>query len=560
VVKQPGKYALTVLNSFGCQSPTSDSVTVIVNTIPVKPVVAASGANFCQGDSITLTAPQAASYSWNTGAYTQSIVIKMAGKYSVTVKNTSGCPSSPSDTLVINPYVLPVKPVIVNSGNAGICAGDTITLSAGAAAGYQWSTGESTQSIKVYAAGNYWVKVSNGNACVSPISDTAKITVNARPVKPTIVSNGATTFCEGDSVLLNAGAGPNYLWSNGQRGNTLKVTAAGKYSVVAGNGCYSPPADTIVVTLNALPQKPVINVTGPLTFCNGDSVVLSVPTAATYRWTNGSANNKITVKQAGKFAVSVTNANGCSSLLSDSVTVVVNQVPAKPVITVTGKASFCEGDSTILSGPMGQSSYFWSNGATSPSITIKNTINLTLRVGNANGCFGIPSDTTKITAKPVPAMPTITVTGVRQDTLTASTPATSYIWYRNATKLSNNLQTLALARRTGTFTVYAVSNGCTSQVSLPMVITHTLNQLASNGPGLYPNPFTNNFHIVTDGLSGTANVFLFNELGQCVYRETINPDSGNPDTEIALPELPSGLYVLSITTQQGVYRHKVIKQ
>ena len=66
----------------------------------------------------------------------------------------------------------------------------------------------------------------------------------------TIISSaGSTTFCPGDSVLLDAGPAQTYAWSTGDINQSISVSATGNYSVSTtdGLGCYS--GDTISVNI-----------------------------------------------------------------------------------------------------------------------------------------------------------------------------------------------------------------------------------------------------------------------------------------------------------------------
>ena len=84
-------------------------------------------------------------------------------------------------------------------------AGKAVTLDAGAASEYLWSTGETTSSIDVDATGSYSVTITDVNGCTD-ISNAVDVTVNPIPVA-TITPDGPTEFCEDGSVLLTASAG-----------------------------------------------------------------------------------------------------------------------------------------------------------------------------------------------------------------------------------------------------------------------------------------------------------------------------------------------------------------
>src|SRR5205085_6520684 len=120
---------------------------VTVNATPARPSMSASGATtFCEGGSVTLTAPAGYSYAWSNGATSQSIVVTSAGNYSVTVANANGC-SATSDATSVVINAAPSTPVINASGTTIFCEGGSVTLTAPAGFTYAWSNGATTQSI-----------------------------------------------------------------------------------------------------------------------------------------------------------------------------------------------------------------------------------------------------------------------------------------------------------------------------------------------------------------------------------------------------------------------------
>ncbi len=139
-------------------------------------------------------------------------------------------------------------------GNKTICAGQSVTLDAGAGTGrtYLWSNGATTQTISVNTAGNYSVTVTQGTC-----NATGQVTVT---VNTTTVNLGVNrTICAGQSVTLDAGGGTGrtFLWSNGATTQTINVTTAGTYSVtVTQNNC--PATSQVQVTVNPLPNPTII--------------------------------------------------------------------------------------------------------------------------------------------------------------------------------------------------------------------------------------------------------------------------------------------------------------
>ena len=84
-------------------------------------------------------------------------------------------------------------------------------------------------------------------------------------------------MCNGESVVLTASNGfTNYIWDNGQSGQSITVNQPGSYSVsvTGGNGCTGSSVP-FNVQVNP-PLNPVITANGPTDFCFGESVTLSV--------------------------------------------------------------------------------------------------------------------------------------------------------------------------------------------------------------------------------------------------------------------------------------------
>lgn len=98
-----GTYALKVSKN-GCTTP-SQKAPVVVKSLPSTTISASGPTTFCEGNTITLTAPTAASWLWSTGATTRSITVNQSADYSVRVTNTGGC-SKTSD-----PFPVTVTPV-----------------------------------------------------------------------------------------------------------------------------------------------------------------------------------------------------------------------------------------------------------------------------------------------------------------------------------------------------------------------------------------------------------------------------------------------------------------
>lgn len=127
----------------------------------------------------------------------------------------------------------------------------------------------------------------------------------------TITPGGATTFCQGGSVILTANTGSTYLWSNGATTKNTTISTPGNYTVTVtnSNGC-SAISSTTSVTVNPLPPVPTVTTNGAL---------LTSSSASGNQWylngmaIPGATAQTYTVAQNGNYTVAVTNGNGCSA-------------------------------------------------------------------------------------------------------------------------------------------------------------------------------------------------------------------------------------------------------
>jgi large repetitive protein len=467
-VNTSGSYTVTV-TSGGC-SGSSSPVTVTVNPNPAPNVTAGGPTTICQGDSVSLTSDIANSYSWNTGATTQTIYATTNGSYVVTVTYSNGCSNTSAPTNVTINGNSP--PNITSSGSTTFCQGDSVTLTSDAADSYNWSTGATTQSITVYASGTFTVTATYANGCSSTSSSTTVI-VNNNPVPDMSGPNSVCSGTTGSTYTVNFNPSNTYNWTvtgngvltSGQGTGTITVDfdSSGSATVIVSEnsaaGCVG--IDSINVTISS-GLNPVISVTGDTVFCQGDSVLLDAGSGyTTYTWSNGNTSQVITVKDSGSYSVTVTDSGGCSGTSSSSVNVIVNGNP-NPVVSASGSTNICSGDSVILDAGNGYVSYSWSNGSTVQTITVDSSGNFYVTVTDANGCSGSNSSPVNITVNQSPnpiIAPSGSTTICQGQTvsLNAGSGYVSYSWNTGATTQSITVDT------SGTYSVTVTdNNGCTN--------------------------------------------------------------------------------------------------
>jgi hypothetical protein len=355
-----------------------------------------------------------------------------------------------------------ISNISCNGGNNGsiqigtISGGDgSYTINWSGPNGY---TASGTTLQNLYA-GTYSYTVTDNSASTPAVGD---VQVTQPPVVTvSITASGPTSFCQGSSVALTASTAASYLWSNGATTQSITIASAGDYSVeiTDANGCKATSA-IVTTTVYALPIAS-ITASGPTSFCQGSSVALTASSATSYLWSNGATSQSITIASAGDYSVEVTDANGCKAT-SATITTTVTALAVS--ITASGPTSFCQGSSVALTASSA-TSYLWSNGATSQSITITSAGDHSVQITDANGCKATSSTVTTS----VNALPTVSIsTGSDKDLLCSGMPLTAsssaispvYTWSNGA---SSNVIYLTNKSSDGLYSVSVTDqNGCSS--------------------------------------------------------------------------------------------------
>lgn len=125
-----------------------------------------------------------------------------------------------------------------------------------------------------------------------------------------MASATSTLLCAGETSTLSVDASGTTLWNNGMVSNSLEVSTTGNYSavVVDANGCASLSNTICVGQEQAV--IPVITSQGNLEVCEGESVTLSAPSAASFSWSNGAETQTIEVTESGIYSVMLGTCGG----------------------------------------------------------------------------------------------------------------------------------------------------------------------------------------------------------------------------------------------------------
>lgn len=291
-VSTPGTYTVTGTDVCG----TGEAAVEVTFGTGVVVTITGNTA-LCPGESTVLTANGATNYLWSTGELTPSITVSSTGSYSVTGSNACG---SSTESVTVSQGVAPSVSI---AGPASVCAGSPATLTATTNGSLVWSTGATTPSITVTAAGTYSATATNSCG-----SSSASFTVTESP-GPTVAITGVLSICDGASTTLSASGADTYVWSTGASGSSITVSTPGAITVTGTNACGS---DDATVTVGQSPA-PTVTVSGGGTLCPGEQLVLTASSNATVTWNTGSISTSLTVTTAGLYVATATNACGTDS-------------------------------------------------------------------------------------------------------------------------------------------------------------------------------------------------------------------------------------------------------
>ncbi|NDB35679.1 MAG: hypothetical protein EB023_10160, partial [Flavobacteriia bacterium] len=349
-------------------------------------------------------------YLWSNGAVTQDINSLTAGTYNLTLTDANGC-SQPFTTTITQPN----NPIILTESHANVtCFGLSngsinLTVTGGTAPySYVWNSGPTSQDVFNLPAGNYSVVVTDINGCIANLA--VAITQPLAPLSNTAVVSSANCFGQSSgsiNLTVNGGTAPYvYSWNNGAFTEDLSNVGSGNYTVniTDNNGCTSSGSYTI-----GQPALPLaISETHQDILCFGTSsgsinLTVSGGTAPyTYLWNNGSVIEDLVNIPAGTYTVTVTDANGCTS----TTTVTLSQLFAPlslaevhtNVACFQGNTGFI--DLTVTGGAPNYT-YVWSNGGVTQDIGQLPAGNYSVTVTDLYGCTSSLSVTLTQPATPI---------------------------------------------------------------------------------------------------------------------------------------------------------------
>ena len=439
-----GSYTVDVTVS-GCTS--TDAITIGAFAPPI--VSLGNDTTLCPGGLLPLDATTpGASYLWSNGNTGPAIVVAGGGNWFVDVTDVNGCTGT--DSILVT-YTT-TTPVFLGP-DALICDGMPFTLDATTAgATYLWSTGETTPTIDVSAAGTFSVVVDEG---LCSVSDAIIITTTPAPV---VDLGNDTTLCPGAFLPLDATTpGVTYLWSNGTTGTSIIVAGAGTWYVDITDGIGCVGTDSIHV-FYATPTS--INLGNDTTICQGQSITLDATLpGSSYLWSTGATTAAIVASTSGPYSVQVTQG-ACS--VNDAMNLTVTPLPA---FDLGNDTTICAGASIPLDATVPGGSYAWSTGSTSGIINVNSAATYSVTV-TANGCPASDAITVSVLSPgAIDLGNDTTFCAGGSVLLDATLPGATYAWSTGATT------PMISASTTGSYSVTASVSGCTASDAIDVVVT-----------------------------------------------------------------------------------------
>ena len=299
-----GIYYVKVTFGTGCFATDTIKTDTFVTPLPNLNV---PDTTICEGDSVVVDATEGfQSYSWtNDTSTSNSAVLNSTNKYVITVTNSNNCIGRDSLELTVNPL-----PLVDLSDSSLLCTyGGLILTVDETGADYAWSTGESDREIIANTLDTFWVKVTTAENC--ELSDTTIVYEDTL-----LIDLGEdASFCEGNSVLLDAGDFVTEIWNSSDTSSTFTIDESGTITVLAidSEGCFG--RDTIIVTQNPIPSLSLTQQDTAICDLIAETTSASVlnPEDMDITWSTGESGETTSIADTGWVKATKTNEFECSA-------------------------------------------------------------------------------------------------------------------------------------------------------------------------------------------------------------------------------------------------------
>ena len=573
-----GQYIVTVTDSHGCtatsvaringqSSPISASFMAgSVTNIPCYGMITGSATVTVNGGTPEYL------YAWNSEPMqtTPTAQNLPAGNYEVTVTDAHGCTTTASTTIT-QPALLEAS---ATSGDAtcGSTGGSVTAIVIGGAGQYEYlwtnSAGQNYTGPRVtnIAPSTYNLVVTDYNGCTATAVTSVRAvgSISARIEIEALPGCGNNESAGRLQAVAESGISPfTYSWNNGSTNVVASNLSAGSYSVTLTDswGCTAYAATNIESN-----DDLEISVSATSISCFGDSnatvtvVALRGQQPYTYAWNNGANSSILQNVAAGRYSITVIDANMCAK----AETIEVTQ-PDRLVLESNVKTISCHGkaDGSIALNAIGGTEPYSFSIIMDDNFHSGNYLSglpvgtYSLEVSDANGCLANNTiqlvEPEEFTSSYNVGMPSCSGNndGYVEISAMGGTKPYMYGWdsYYSDVPLLTGL-------RQGQYTISVVdANKCTYQVasiSLTDMAGDCIkipNVFTPNGDGVNDTWIIENIEMFPD-----ATVYVFNRWGQMLYKGTGNDEPW--DGSYRGHYVPAGTYLYIVDLYQKTEAYK----
>lgn len=359
----------------------------------------------CPGAQVELTvtnnSSDVLSYHWQpntgivSGGNTNSPTVSpsTATTYTVTITNQMGCTTTDQVEIAIDNITSNWGNVVNNICN-GYCEGSAQIIASGIPPySYAWSNTQTDSIARELCAGSYTVTITDGNSCTT--TNTVNIT------EPTALSLNFTNIvepiCDGvgyGSATINVTGGTpsySYQWDINDfttATNNECLVGSNTVTVTDANGCHESLSINMPAPGTLTSQTESVVHVSCYGFCDGYiSISASNGTEPyQYNWSNGEHGTNISNLCAGRYTITVIDADLCVTHqfanISQPDTLVTNITEDSPIL--------CFGElASIHSSTYGGTSpyaFIWSNGESTQTSIMVPAGYYTIQVTDNHGC------------------------------------------------------------------------------------------------------------------------------------------------------------------------------
>ena len=549
-----GTYHCVVTGTGDCDGPFSVVVLVADNTPPVPtmttlPTITGN----CQ---VTVSnIPTAADFCTGlvNATTTSPLSYAVPGNYSIqwTYSDGNGNSITQNQAIVVTATAPPTvsSPQVFCQGNLPKIQDITIS-----GTGIKWydAAGNLLPSTTLLIHGVTYYASQTVNGCES--NQTAVLI----QLNSTAIPTGAATqiFCPSQNATVAhlTVIGQNIIWYNASgtvlAPTTPLVNGQSYYASQTINGCISHELLQVnaVISTEVIPAadymsaicNPTLSSTHGVNLSDYNANIIANPGLYTFEYFSNTIQpvtnfQNVTLNLgANTFYVTVSNSSGCSKTVA--LTLILNP---KPLVNLPQNASFCVGQNLTLDAGAGFTSYLWSNGATTQTISVSLPGTYSVTVQNSSGCSGTASTT-------VTSINSGMITGVRIENQTATVmvdPTGTYLYSLDNLNWQNSNTFYGL--NNGLYTVYVkTETGCIVG-SYDFAIFSITNAITPNGDGI------NDTWIIA-GLEKYRNseIVVYDRYGLEVFKKIVN-GTFVWDGMVKAGPLPSNSYWYTLKVSDG---------